>query len=168
MTSSSRERIEESNSEKENQNGIEPKGSLGVTGVTVGAMKPLSIRLKSLSKAQIHQSANNIDFGDTDGDDATVQTTQTQTVRTPARRKTIVAPATTTPTTNKEKKTAPRRKSIQPTVHKDPPLPKCQWDGDKEIESNLRLSRVRRDFYEKTGHRMMCTYLSSITKNKND
>ena len=93
----------------------------------VGAMKPLSIRLKPLSKSQIHEPADNLENVDddrvaSDNDSDTDKAKDKQ--RNAARRRTLAADATTV---NKEKKTAQRRKSIQPTLHKDPIVPQVTF-----------------------------------------
>jgi len=80
-----------------------------------------------------------------------------------ARRRTVAVTGSTSKEPKKEAKTPKpiRRKSIQ-VIPPPNANPICPWVSDEKTQSLLKLrdEEGRSRFFEKTGHRLQCTFIS--------
>lgn len=138
------------------------------------------ITLKPLSKKILEESLNeNLDAIEENEDDKTIVKDEDRVKEEPdaqdesadksgpsgrgARRRTVAGTGTTSKEPKKEAKTPKpiRRKSIQIIP---PPNANsiCPWVSDEETQSLLKLRNEegRSSFFEKTGHRLQCMFIS--------
>lgn len=143
------------------------------------------ITLKPLSKKILEESLNeNLDAIEENEDDKTIVKDEDRVKEEPdaqdesadksgpsglgARRRTVAGTGTTSKEPKKEAKTPKpiRRKSIQIIP---PPNANsiCPWVSDEETQSLLKLRNEegRSSFFEKTGHRLQCMFISEYIEN---
>jgi len=143
------------------------------------------ITLKPLSKKILEESLNeNLDAIEENEDDKTIVKDEDRVTEEPdaqdesadksgpsgrgARRRTVAGTGTTSKEPKKEAKTPKpiRRKSIQIIP---PPNANsiCPWVSDEETQSLLKLRNEegRSSFFEKTGHRLQCMFISEYIEN---